>query len=104
MYWSDQVYAIHDVPPGTPVSVENGIQYYAPEGSRRAGVRHAGAFGHGGPGPAGRGDPEPLYQCSPRHARRRPRPHGNGPDGNGPGNGATWISSSPMWSCPAGWD
>jgi|GEM_PF-7126700 len=55
MYWSDQVYAIHDVPPGTPVSVENGIQYYAPEGSRRAGVRHAGAFGHGWTRPGWKG-------------------------------------------------
>ncbi|MEM6493025.1 MAG: EAL domain-containing protein [Pseudomonadota bacterium] len=31
LFWSDQVYAIHGVPIGTPVDVEKGVQFYEPE-------------------------------------------------------------------------
>lgn len=31
LYWSDEVYAIHELPVGTPMKVENGINFYAPE-------------------------------------------------------------------------
>ncbi len=31
VYWSDEVAAIHEEPPGTVVSVDEGIDYYAPE-------------------------------------------------------------------------
>jgi len=31
LHWSDQVFAIHGVPIGTPLSVESAINYYAPE-------------------------------------------------------------------------
>ncbi len=29
--WTDEVYRIHELPPGTPVTVERAIQYYAPD-------------------------------------------------------------------------
>ncbi|EHQ53643.1 PAS/PAC and GAF sensor-containing diguanylate cyclase/phosphodiesterase [Ectothiorhodospira sp. PHS-1] len=31
VYWSDEVCRIHDMPPGSTVSVKEGIRYYAPE-------------------------------------------------------------------------
>ena len=31
MSWSEEVYRIHEVPPGTEVDMETGIEYYAPE-------------------------------------------------------------------------
>jgi PAS domain S-box-containing protein len=31
VYWSDEVAAIHEEPPGTAVSIDKGIEYYAPE-------------------------------------------------------------------------
>ena len=31
LYWSNEVYNIHEIPPGTKIDVENAINYYAPE-------------------------------------------------------------------------
>lgn len=31
VYWSDEVCRIHDMPPGSTVSIDDGIRYYAPE-------------------------------------------------------------------------
>ena len=49
MSWSDEVYEIHGVPPGTPLEVSRGIEFYAPEYRKAITTAFTACVEHGRP-------------------------------------------------------